>query len=97
MIAKASDGKARRRRQEPLEVRLTFRINYGDTPAEAVTVMNDRRVPMVNSVFDNRDRIVRFLATSILRVGMAQPKVVREIFPALKLIRRLTGGGEGKR
>ena len=77
-------------------MRLTFKINYGDTLAEAVTVMNDRRVPMVNSVFDNRDRIVRFLAASILRVGMAQPKVVREIFPALKVIRRIAGGIKSK-
>jgi len=95
MIAKAPDTaaetpqKSRRKRREPLDVRLTFKINFGETPADAVTVMNERRVPMVNSVFDQRDRIIRTFAMSLLRVGLAQPKVVHEVFPAMKLLRKL--------
>lgn len=81
--------KSRRKLREPLDVRLTFKINFGETPADAVTVMNERRVPMVNSVFEHRDRIVRTFAMSLLRVGLAQPSVVREVFPAMKLIRKL--------
>lgn len=88
MIAKAPTAKSRRKR-EPLDVRLTFKVNFGDTDADAVTVMNDRRVPMVNSVFDNRDRIIRTFAMTLLRVGLAQPKVVSEVFPAMKMLRKL--------
>lgn len=87
--ADAPPARSRRKPREPLDVRLTFKINFGDTPADAVTVMNERRVPMVNSVFEHRDRIVRTFAMSLLRVGLAQPTVVREVFPAMKLIRRL--------
>lgn len=81
--------KSRRKLREPLDVRLTFKINFGATPADAVTVMNERRVPMVNSVFEHRDRIIRTFAMSLLRVGLAQPSVVREVFPAMKLLRKL--------
>jgi hypothetical protein len=44
---------------------------------------------MVNSVFEQRDRIIRTFAMSLLRVGLAQPKVVHEVFPAVKLLRKL--------
>ncbi len=70
-------------------MRLTVKVNFGETEAAAVTVMNDRRVPMVNSVFDHRDRIIRSFAMTLLRVGLAQPKVVSELFPAMKLLRKL--------
>lgn len=91
MIAKAPEApnKSPRKVREPLDVRLTFKINFGETPADAVTVMNERRVPMVDSVFEHRDRIVRTFAMSLVRVGLAQPKVVREVFPAMKLLRKL--------
>ena len=83
----------RRRAREPLEVRMTMRFNFGDTPEEAVTVMNDRRVPMVGSVFESRDRILRAFATMLVRTGMAQPKVAKELFPLLRL---LPGAGRKK-
>lgn len=91
MIAKAPEApaKSRRKAREPLDVRLTFKVNFGETPADAVTVMHERRVPMVNSVFDQRDRIIRAFTMSLLRVGLAQPKVVSEVFPAMKLLRKL--------
>lgn len=90
MIAKAPAEPRKKRQREPLDVRLTFKINYGDTPEDSVTVMNERRVPMVNSVFEHRDRIVRTFAMSLLRVGLAQPKVVREVFPPVRLLRKIT-------
>lgn len=88
MIAKAPTSK-RRREREPLDVRLTLKVNFGEEPADSVTVMHERRVPMVNSVFAHRDRIIRTFAMTLLRVGMAQPKVVREVFPAVKLLAKL--------
>ena len=84
ILAKARER--RRREQEPLEVRMTVCFNFGDTPEEVVTVMNDRRIPMVGSVFDSRDRILRGFATLLVRAGMTQPKVAKELFPLLKLL-----------
>ena len=67
---------------------MTMRFNFGDTPEEAVTVMNDRRVPMVGSVFDSRDRILRGFTVLLLRSGMSQPKVAKELLPLLRLLPR---------
>ena len=91
MIAKAPEAaaKSHRKAREPLDVRLSLKVNFGDTPADAVTVMHERRVPMVNSVFEQRDRIIRAFTMTLLRVGLAQPKVVSEVFPAVKLLRKL--------
>jgi len=76
----------RLREREPLEVRMTMRFNFGDTPEEAVTVMDDRRVPMVGSVFESRDRILRTFTVLLMRTGMAQPKVAKELIPLLRLL-----------
>jgi hypothetical protein len=84
ILAKARER--RRARQEPLEVRMTVRFNFGDTPDEAVTVMDDRRVPMVGSVFESRDRILRGFTGLLMRASVAQPKVAKELFPLLKLL-----------
>ncbi len=86
-------GKGRRstRSQPPLEVRLSMKVNFGAEPGESVTLMSDRRIPMVSSVFENRDRILRSFALLLVRASMAQPKVVREVFPALRLVGRLRG------
>jgi hypothetical protein len=74
----------RRRRQDPLEVRLTLRFKFGNAPADQVTVMNDRRVPMVGSVIENRDRILRAFAQTLVSAGLRQPRVLRELFPLLR-------------
>lgn len=79
----------RPRRGEPLEVRLSLKVRFGDAPDESVVLMKDRQVPMVDSVFQNRDRILRGFTMLLLKASLAQPKVVREVFPALKLMGRL--------
>jgi hypothetical protein len=84
ILAKARER--RRRAQEPLEVRMTVRFNFGETPEDAVTVMNDRRIPMVGSVFESRDRILRGFTTLLVRASMTQPKVAKELFPLLRLL-----------
>jgi hypothetical protein len=82
-----SKARARRgRTQEPLEVRMTVRFNFGDTPEESVTVMNDRPLPLVGSVFESRDRIVHAFTLMLVRTGLAQPKVAKELFPLLRLL-----------
>lgn len=80
--------KRRVERKQPLEVRMTVRFKFGEEPDDAITMMDDRRVPMVDSVFKNRDRIVRGFVKLLVKAGLAQPKVAREIFPAVKLLRR---------
>lgn len=82
--------KSRRRRREkvPLEVQLSLAMRFGEDPQDVVTVMENRRVPMVGSVFAYRDRILRAGTYLLVRAGLAQPRVARELFPLLKLLRR---------
>jgi hypothetical protein len=72
MIAK----RHRRKRTPPLDVELTVVMNFGDAPEDAVTLMRDRRVPLVGSVFDNRDRIARGFLRLLVRSGLSRPDVL---------------------
>ena len=82
-------GKAKKaEKDEPLEVDLTVSFRFGDEPDDKVTVIENRRVPMVGSVFDSRDAMMRGFVKLLLKAGFTQPKVLREILPSLKLIRR---------
>ena len=80
--------KSKAGRDEPLEVDLTLVFRFGDEPKDAVTVIDNRRVPMVGSIFDSRDAILRGFVRNMLKAGMTQPKVLAEVLPALKLLRR---------
>ncbi len=80
--------KPTRRRPQPVDVQLTLKMNFGDKPSDAITVIDDRRVPMVGSIFQYRDRIVRGFAMLLVKTGLAQPRVAKELFPVLKLLRR---------
>lgn len=92
MIAKRTLSSIRKERKErakePIEVQLTVGFRFGDEHGDHVTMIEDRRIPMVNSVFHSRDVIVSQFAKLMLKAGMAQPKVLRELLPALKLLRR---------
>ena len=78
----------KRRPPQPVDVQLTLKMNFGDSKDDAITVMENRRVPMVGSVFQYRYRIVRTFAMLLVKTGLAQPRVARELFPVLKLLRR---------
>lgn len=80
--------KRQRERKEPLEVRMTMRFKFGEEPDDVVTMMDDVPVPMVDSVFKNRDSIVRGFVNLLLRAGLKQPKVAGEIFPLVKFLRK---------
>lgn len=86
----APEGKKRRRRgsKEPLDVQLTVRFKFGDEPQDQITVIDDRRVPMVGSVIDNRDRIMRGFLRLLMKTALKQPRVMRELFPTLPLKKR---------
>lgn len=83
-------GRRRRRGEpeEPLEIELTVAFRFGDQPGDKVTVIDGRRIPMVDSVFDSRDSIVRAFVRLLAKAAVTQPQVLREIVPALKLLPR---------
>ncbi|WP_028007705.1 hypothetical protein [Solimonas flava] len=83
--AEAGTKRRRRRAAEPLDVQLTVRFNFGAAPDDHVTVINNRRVPMVGSVIANRDRILRGFVSLLIRTAMKQPRIARELFPLLTL------------
>ncbi len=73
---------------EPLEVQLTVAFRFGDEPGDRVVMIDNRTVPMVDTVFESRDSIVRNFAKLLLKAGLTQPKVLQELVPALKLLKR---------
>lgn len=84
-----ADKSARRaHRGEPMDVQLTLRFRFGDEPDDTVTMLDNRNIPMVGSVFDSRDAILRQFARLLLKASLSQPKVLRELIPAVKLLRR---------
>lgn len=88
MIRKVADaqnkrsGRAQRlRKGDPLEVELTVSFRFGDEPGDRVTPIRERQVPMVDSVFKNRDRIIRGFVKLLFKTGLTTPKVVGHIVP----------------
>lgn len=83
-----SPGRRKVRRKEPLEVVLTFKMNFGNQPEDALTLIKNQRVPLAGSVFENRDRIARGLVRLLIKAGALQPRVWRGV---QSLRRRLRG------
>lgn len=90
MISKArgkpgeQTSRKRARKAEPLDIELTVRFNFGDRPHERVTVIDQRRVPMVGGLIANRDRILRGFVHLLLRAAARQPAVARELLNPLR-------------
>lgn len=85
IISKAiGRARARARKRRPLDVILTFKMNFGDDPREAMTLIDQRRVPLVGSVFENRDRIAREFLRLLVKAGTRQPRVMRRILGGRK-------------
>ncbi len=80
--AESDSARSRRlRKGEPLEVELTVSFKFGDEPGDTVTPIRERRVPMVDSVFKNRDRILRAFVKLLVKTGLRSPKVVGQMMP----------------
>jgi hypothetical protein len=77
IISKAL-GRARQRRKKPLDVVLTLKINLGDQPEDSITLIEERRMPLVGSVFENRDRIAREFLSLLMKAG-AHPRALRRL------------------
>lgn len=71
-----------RRERKPVDIRLTMRVRFGTEADEQVTVVNNRRLRLIGSVFKYRDRAINFLVYEILRAGARQPKVYGGLTPA---------------
>ena len=87
MIPKRPQAKAKKPR-EPVNVELTVRFNFGDTPEDAVTVIDGQKIPMVDSVFKSRDAILKNFVRLLVKAGLKQPRVMRELLPLARLLRR---------
>lgn len=77
-----------RGRRRPLDVQLTLKMNLGKLPGDAVTLVDDRRVPLVGSVFENRNRIAREFLRLLAGVALRRPGTVGDMFPLPFLRRR---------
>lgn len=75
--------KRARRQPDPVEMKLTMVVNFGDEPDETVTVFDDRDMKMFGSVLKNRDKILRHFVFNLARAGLMSPKVARELAPSL--------------
>lgn len=71
------------RRRVPVEVRLTLTYRFGRGKDDRVTVMDDRAIPMVGSLFAARDKIAKGFVTTLLQAVRKRPKVLRAIAPRL--------------
>lgn len=76
-------GLKSRAERDPLEINLTLVIRTGPDPVDRFTIMNNRKIPMVGSVFEYRNRIQRFVVRALLKVASSSPAVYREVAPGL--------------
>jgi len=83
-LASRRAARRQRERDNPLEVRLTLAFRFGDEQDDQITMMNDRSIPMVGSVFRYRDRIARQFTMLFVRAGASLPKVRAELLPAAR-------------
>jgi hypothetical protein len=82
IISKAL-GRARSQRRKPMDVVLTLKLNLGEHPGDAITLLEERRVPLVGSVFENRDRIAREFLALLMKAG-AHPRALRRLLGEAK-------------
>jgi hypothetical protein len=88
-----SKGERRRREKEPLDIRLTMRVKFGEDPDDVVTVVDNRRLKLAGSAFQYRDRAIRFLVYNVLRAGAQRPKIYGRFGPTLSRMTRAFAGG----
>ena len=70
-----------------MDVILTLKVNFGDHASDAMTLVDERRIPLVGSVFENRDRIAREFLRLLLKAGARQPHVLRRLLGERKRAR----------
>lgn len=75
-------------KREPLEVELTVSFKFGDEPQDTKTPIRRRKVPMVDSVFKSRDKIIKSFVSLLVKTGLSTPKVAAQILPMKRGRRR---------
>lgn len=71
----------KRRKQEPLQVLLSVSFRFGHEEDDVVTMIDQRRVPLLGGVFEHRDAILRGFTRLLLKASFASPKVARQLLP----------------
>lgn len=77
-------SRRQRREPEPVDLRLSFTVRTGDEEDDVITIMDERELKMVGSVFQYRDQAARFLAMTLVKVAATNRKVFRQVVPGLK-------------
>lgn len=72
---------------EPLEIFVSFTVRTGKGPEHCHQILDHQRVPMVGTVFDNRDRMMRFLAVNMVKIAALQTEVARSLMPVIRNFR----------
>lgn len=85
---KSTRVRPRRRKPEPLDVRMSFTVRTGEEPDDVVTIMDEKELKMVGSVFQYRAQAARFLAMTLVKVAATNRKVFSQVMPGLKNIVR---------
>ncbi|MGB1556339.1 MAG: hypothetical protein ACPHCJ_01010 [Oceanococcaceae bacterium] len=88
--------RSRRRRQKAMEVRLTVVVAFGSAEEDRVTVIDDRRIWMVGSIFQYRDRIAKLAMATLIRAALMQPKVAARILPGLSAVAQRAAARVGR-
>lgn len=74
---------SRRREKEPLNLKLTVAVRFGEEEEDRVVLVDDREIVMIGSIFRYRDKIARFLVGGLLKAAMLQPRVAAKVLPGL--------------
>jgi hypothetical protein len=69
-------------------MQLTVCVAFGPDEEDRVTVIDDREVWMVGSIFAYRDRIAKLAMGTLIRAALLQPKVAAKIMPGLAGVAR---------
>lgn len=77
-VPRAKAGKPRRKTAAaPLEVTLQVDVRYGVEPDDVVTIVEQRRIPLLGTLFEQRDALMRGLLRLMMKAAMATPGVLR--------------------
>ncbi len=80
--------RSERRSKEPLAVKLTVAVRFGEEEEDRVVLIDDREIQMVGSIFRYRDKIAQFMVTGLLKAAMLQPRLASKLMPGLKTLQR---------
>lgn len=65
---------------------LTVSFRFGENAEDQVTPIQQRKLPMVDSVFTSRDRILRSFVALMIKSGLSTPRVASQILPGARLL-----------